>query len=211
MIDHNVGRHYGASQVRTQFSPIDTVQNCAWDALQRIWQAPDRRAEIDFNRFVAAFDAKYTKAVDCIGSTSTPPIRLSGRLLRIDAGWCIGHKRIARLMRTVAVAGVSRRIVGWCMATHMRSSLVLDALDMALAQRKPDGVIHHSDQGASTRRSCSASAAGMPMCSPPWARWAIATTTRWLCHVGVQIAGVAVIARSGRCAAGGVRIYRRLV
>jgi len=41
----------------------------------------------------------------------------------------------------------SRRVVGWAMATHMRTELVLDALDMALAQRKPRGVIHHSDQG----------------------------------------------------------------
>lgn len=41
----------------------------------------------------------------------------------------------------------SRRVVGWAMATHMRTELVLDALDMALAGRKPRGVIHHSDQG----------------------------------------------------------------
>jgi transposase InsO family protein len=34
------------------------------------------------------------------------------------------------------------------MATHMRSSLVVDALKMALARRRPDlGLIHHSDQG----------------------------------------------------------------
>jgi putative transposase len=43
----------------------------------------------------------------------------------------------------------SRRIVGWSMATHMRSSLVIDALKMALARRSPDsGLIHHSDQGS---------------------------------------------------------------
>lgn len=42
----------------------------------------------------------------------------------------------------------SRRIVGWAMADHLRSQLVLDALDMALRQRRPDGVIHHSDQGS---------------------------------------------------------------
>jgi putative transposase len=43
----------------------------------------------------------------------------------------------------------SRLIVGWSMATHMRASLVVDALKMALARRRPEpGVIHHSDQGA---------------------------------------------------------------
>ena len=41
----------------------------------------------------------------------------------------------------------SRRIVGWAMAGHLRTELVLAALDMALAQRKPVGVVHHSDHG----------------------------------------------------------------
>ena len=41
----------------------------------------------------------------------------------------------------------SRRIVGWSMASHLRTELVLDALDMALWQRRPKEVIHHSDQG----------------------------------------------------------------
>lgn len=41
----------------------------------------------------------------------------------------------------------SRRVVGWSMATHLRSELVLDALNMALWQRRPEAVIHHSDQG----------------------------------------------------------------
>ena len=41
----------------------------------------------------------------------------------------------------------SRRIVGWAMAAHLQTSLVLDALDMAIEQRRPEGVIHHSDQG----------------------------------------------------------------
>lgn len=43
----------------------------------------------------------------------------------------------------------SRRIVGWQMAEHMESSLVLDALQMAISQRRPEpGLIHHSDQGS---------------------------------------------------------------
>jgi putative transposase len=42
----------------------------------------------------------------------------------------------------------SRRIVGWSMADHMRTELVTDALQMALARRRPDrGLIWHSDQG----------------------------------------------------------------
>ncbi|MFL5347658.1 MAG: IS3 family transposase [Hyalangium sp.] len=36
----------------------------------------------------------------------------------------------------------SRRIVGWAMAPHLRTELVLQALDMALKQRRPTDVIH---------------------------------------------------------------------
>ena len=43
----------------------------------------------------------------------------------------------------------SRRIVGWSMADHMRSELVVDALEMAVSRRRPaPGLIHHSDQGS---------------------------------------------------------------
>lgn len=122
-----------------------------------------------------------------------------------DEGWCVGRKRVARLMSAAALQGItrrkgtftterdqgrrgepdlverdftadapnelyvsdityiptwggflylavvldvfSRRIVGWSMATHLKSQLVVDTLNMALCQRQPEGVIHHSDQG----------------------------------------------------------------
>ena len=41
----------------------------------------------------------------------------------------------------------SRRVVGWAMAAHLRTELVVEALEMAVAQRRPAAVIHHSDQG----------------------------------------------------------------
>ncbi len=39
----------------------------------------------------------------------------------------------------------SRRVVGWAIGKHLRTELMLQALNMALAQRHPNGVIHHSD------------------------------------------------------------------
>ena len=51
------------------------------------------------------------------------------------------------LYLSVVLDAFSRRIVGWSMASHLRTELVLAALEMALDQRKPKGVIHHSDQG----------------------------------------------------------------
>ena len=41
----------------------------------------------------------------------------------------------------------SRRVIGWAMASHLRTELVVAALDMAVAQRQPTEVIHHSDHG----------------------------------------------------------------
>jgi len=51
------------------------------------------------------------------------------------------------LYLAVVLDAWSRRVVGWAMATHLRTELVLAALDMAVAQRRPTDVIHHSDQG----------------------------------------------------------------
>ena len=51
------------------------------------------------------------------------------------------------LYLAVVVDAWSRRVVGWAMATHLRTELVLAALEMALWQRRPQEVIHHSDQG----------------------------------------------------------------
>jgi putative transposase len=51
------------------------------------------------------------------------------------------------LYLAVVLDACSRRVVGWAMATHLRTELVLDALEMALGQRRPESVIHHSDQG----------------------------------------------------------------
>jgi transposase InsO family protein len=51
------------------------------------------------------------------------------------------------LYLAVVLDAWSRRVIGWAMETHLRTELVLTALDMALAQRRPHGVIHHSDHG----------------------------------------------------------------
>jgi len=51
------------------------------------------------------------------------------------------------LYLAVVLDAWSRRVVGWAMATHLRTELVLEALEMAVRQRQPRRVIHHSDQG----------------------------------------------------------------
>ena len=51
------------------------------------------------------------------------------------------------LYLAVVLDAWSRRVIGWAMATHLRTELVLDSLNMAVWQRRPERVIHHSDQG----------------------------------------------------------------
>jgi putative transposase len=58
---------------------------------------------------------------------------------RTDEGW---------LYLAVVLDCFSRRVVGWSMADHLRTELVLDALDMAISQRQPaPGLVHHADHG----------------------------------------------------------------
>lgn len=52
------------------------------------------------------------------------------------------------LYLAVVLDAFSRRIVGWSMANDLRAQLVVDAMNMALTQRRPTSVIHHSDQGS---------------------------------------------------------------
>ena len=60
------------------------------------------------------------------------------------------------LYLTIVLDVFSRKVVGWAMAYHLRTELlVLEALNMALGQRRPQSVIHHSDSeyvGAGTLR-----------------------------------------------------------
>jgi transposase InsO family protein len=50
------------------------------------------------------------------------------------------------LFLAVVLDAWSRRVVGWGMAAHLWTELVLDALSMAIGQRRPTRVIHHSNQ-----------------------------------------------------------------
>ena len=59
----------------------------------------------------------------------------------LDVSW--------QMFLAVVLDAFSRRIVGWAMATHLRTELVLEALQMALQRRVPgDDLVHHSDRGS---------------------------------------------------------------
>lgn len=56
----------------------------------------------------------------------------------------VGNKR---LYLAVVIDAWSRKVIGWAMAPAMPTGLVVAALNMALDQRHPKSVIHHSDRG----------------------------------------------------------------
>ena len=60
----------------------------------------------------------------------------------------------------------SRRIVGWSMQNHLRTELIVSALDMAVGQRKPKDVIHHSDQGCQPGLNWSSQRLRAPSAAP---------------------------------------------
>jgi putative transposase len=89
-------------------------------------------------------DPQATSAADLVERNFTPPA--PDRLWVAD----ITQQRTGEgwLYLAVVLDAFSRRIVGWSMAEHLRTELVLDALDMAIAQRQPaSGLIHHTDHG----------------------------------------------------------------
>jgi putative transposase len=73
--------------------------------------------------------------------TATGPDRLWGADITYVPTWA------GCLYLAVVLDAWSRRVVGGAMASPLRTELVLAALDMAVAQRRPTAVIHHSDQG----------------------------------------------------------------
>lgn len=67
--------------------------------------------------------------------------------------WCADIKEIPTWEGKLYLASVldcfSRKVVGWSMRADMQAELVVDALEMAVARRRPaPGLVHHSDQGS---------------------------------------------------------------
>lgn len=81
------------------------------------------------------------------------PNRLKAQTLsRINQAWAADITYIQTASRWVYLAAVmdlfSRRIVGWSIGYSLHTSLVKDALQQALATRRPAaGLLHHSDRG----------------------------------------------------------------
>ena len=72
---------------------------------------------------------------------------------------------------SVVLDAFSRRIVGWAMGHDPKAQIVIDAMNMAIGQRRPSGVIDHSDQGSQYTSPQLANCArnrGNSSSVPPW-------------------------------------------
>ncbi len=92
-------------------------------------------------------DPRVTPAPDRVGRAFAPAaIGGPNRLWLADISYI--PTRAGWLYLAIILDGFSRRVVGWAMADHLQSALVLAALRLALQRRRPTaGLIHHSDRG----------------------------------------------------------------
>jgi transposase InsO family protein len=90
--------------------------------------------------------------------------------LRAGSGW---------LYLATVIDIAFRRLIGWSIAGHMRTGLVIDALAAAVAARggHVDGVVLHTDRGAQSHRPRSRRPAAGTASDPPEDTSAPATTT----------------------------------
>jgi len=92
-------------------------------------------------------DPRATPAPDRVGRAFAPAaVGGTDRLWLADISYI--PTREGWLYLAIILDGFSRRVVGWAMADHLRTELVLAALHLALQRRRPAaGLIHHSDRG----------------------------------------------------------------
>jgi putative transposase len=92
-------------------------------------------------------DRQATRAPDRVARVFSPTsVGAPNRLWVADISYVVTLE--GWLYLAVVLDAFSRRVIGWAMADHLRTELVLDALAMALRHRQPaPGLIHHSDHG----------------------------------------------------------------
>lgn len=97
---------------------------------------------------------KRTTAPDRLASPAPDLVRRDFTAGQLDEKWCgdITYVQVGGtwLYLACVLDICSRRVLGWSMATHMRTELVVDALTMAVAARGGHvaGVIFHADRGS---------------------------------------------------------------
>ena len=135
---------YGSPRITRQLQRAQVP--CSENRVARLMQSQQLRA-----RSKRPFRPRTT---DSRHGYRTAPNRLKTKSLsRINQAWVADITYIQAGHRWIYLAAVmdlfSRRIVGWSLGYSLHASLVSDALQQALARRRPPaGLLHHSDRGS---------------------------------------------------------------
>jgi putative transposase len=141
-----------------------------WEASRRTYGAPRIWAELRFEGHVISpkrvarlmraariqgvhVRRRYRTTRRALGVAPAPDlVRRRFDVAEPDRVWVADITYVRTVEGFLHLAAVmdlhSRRIVGWQMTPHLRTELVVDALEMAISRRRPAaGLVHHSDQG----------------------------------------------------------------
>lgn len=157
------GRTQREAQLRPEIARVWRANRCVYGA-KKVWKALHRDGHVvarctvarlmqaDGQRGVVRGRRVQTTVPDGTVESPRDLVQRNFTATRPNALWVADFTYVATWRGFVYVAFVidvfARRIVGWRASTSMRSELVLDALDQALADRDTDApLVHHSDHG----------------------------------------------------------------
>jgi len=140
-------RTYGAPRITTTLAEEGIRVGRKRVARLMVLRGLAGRVKRRFKRTTIADPMAESSAIDLIGRVFGPGVR------EVDTAWCGDITYVRTWEGWLYLATVidleSRRVVGFAMADHMRASLVCDALEMAITQRRPaPGLIFHADRGS---------------------------------------------------------------
>jgi putative transposase len=144
MIHRNSRATYGAPRIHAEFGALGI--RCGKKRVARLMRRAGLRGCLRGRRMRAAHRRALQQAAAPDLVNRNFAAKEPDRLWVADITYVRSREGFVYL--AFILDAYSRRIVGWSMATHLRTELVVDALQMAIARRKPSpGLVHHSDRG----------------------------------------------------------------
>lgn len=134
---------YGAPRIREELADVDGVEV----GTKRVYRLMKRVGleGVSGRRFIAATvrDEEGRRSPDLVDRRfeADGPNQLWVADITYVPTWA------GFLFLAVVIDVWSRKVIGWAMATDMKTQLIIRAVDMAIALRQPRNVVHHSDRG----------------------------------------------------------------
>ncbi len=136
-------RTYGGPRIRAELA--DQGIHIGRKRAERLMQADDI-VGVSRRKFVKTTvrDDRVRPALDLVDRNfyAAEPSQLWVADITYVPSW------VGFLYLAVVFDAFSRRILGWAIGHDLKTQIVLDAMNMAIGQRRPSGVSHHSDQGS---------------------------------------------------------------